>query len=268
MDNEQPIRRSTYIWVGMLGIAVALIAVAGISSGQFFSAAAGIALALGYIVLAAATLSNRTFRRISQNIKMPPLRVGVQATATARRAMSRAFKHAVFNPDNILTDVGLIYNRKMRDGAWERRLVTEENSVMIDDAALQPFAKFNVLPANADRVAVVTFEIFDQAGKIRFSRQTEQMIRPGDNTVLCDRQLPLLRGDPVMRSGTWDMKISLNGEVIGIHSFSVRPSPQQRRAYYSGDAEAAIENLKISEDGPTSLDDLLKQQRSESGHHN
>jgi len=267
MNTDQPIRRSTYIWLGLLGIAVGLITVAAFASGSFFSVIGAIVVVLGYIGLAAMTLANKTVRRLSQNIKMPPMRMGVHRTQNALHAASRAYKHAAFNPDNILTDVGLIYNRRGKDGSWVRQLVNEDESVTIDDAALQPYAKFDVLPTNADHVAAITFEIYDQAGRLRFSRQTDQMIRAGENTVLCDRQLPLLRGDPVTRSGTWDLRIILNGEVIGIHSFGVKPSAQQRRQLFNSDAEAAIDNLKLSDaDGPTSLDDLLKQQqRTESG---
>ncbi|HVO43728.1 MAG TPA: hypothetical protein VMT34_13945 [Aggregatilineales bacterium] len=266
-DNEKPIRRSTYIWLGLLGAAVGLITVAALASGQAASVAGALVVVAAYVGLAAVTVANRTVRRLSQNIKMPPIRMGVHTTAVARRAMGRAYKSSVFNPDNILTDVGLIFNRRGRDSSWDRHLVAEDQSIVITDAGLQPFAKINVLPASADKIGVIAFQIYDQAGRLRFSRQTEQMIRPGENTILCDRQLPLLRGEPVTRSGTWDLRIVLNGEMIGIHSFSVKPSAEQRRNYFSSDAEAAIDNLKLPEaDGPTTLDDLLKeQQHTESG---
>lgn len=245
-------RRGTYIWLVMLGIAVGLIALAAMF-GTEVSAPFAFALVVGYIAIALASIARFTLPQL--NLSMPQISTAIRMTPAARQATQRARNRANFSDDTTLTDVGMIINQRRHDGQWNRHLA---QIVSLDDDAIQPFLAIHADADQSNRLALIQFDIFDQTGRQRFSRQCEQWIRDGNNLIVCDRQLPLQPlNDENGRSGVWDLRITVDGSVVGVHSFTVTPSTANRRRQFNDEGETDIG--EIVDDGPVSLEDLLRE---------
>src|SRR5262249_41944545 len=149
----------------------------------------------------------------------------------ARQATQRARSRPTYGNDAALTDVGMIVNERRRDGQWNRHLA---QVISLDDDAIQPYAAVHADAQRSNRLSIVEFDIFDQAGRQRFSRHCEQWIREGNNLVVCDRQLPLQQlSNENVRSGVWDLRITVDGSLVGIHSFTMMPSTEDRRRQFN-----------------------------------
>ncbi len=251
-------KRGTYAWLAMLGFAVTLV-VAAIAAGSVaLGAEFAVGLILVYLAIAFYALAGNTIR----NFRLPgapALLSAARATPAARRATQRARARPGFNSDVTLTDVGLIVNERRPDGRWNRHLA---QSVSMDEDAIQPYVTISVPPESSHRLALITFEIYDQSGRPQFSRQVEQWVRDGDNSVICDRQLPLAGNDALGRSGVWDLRVTMDGALLAIHSFSVTPPDVERRRHFTSEGEAIGDRLAAAQDdAPLSLEELLREQR-------
>jgi hypothetical protein len=253
-------RRATYIWLVLLGLAVGLIALASTGTPDSMPAvnpALALVLLIGYIMLSVATLANMRLQTLRLN--MPRLSM-TRMTPAARKATQRARSRSDMPVDSTLTDLGLIVNERRRDGQWKRRLA---QVVSMDDEAIQPYVVINASADESDRVALVQFDLIDHGGRVRFSRTCEQWIRDGENLIVCDRHLPMqVEAAEAVRAGVWDLRVSVNGTLAAIHSFSVSPSTAERRRQFTSEGEAELPHMAIPvEDGPLSLEDLLREQR-------
>jgi hypothetical protein len=236
-----------------------LIAVLAGILGTLAPAQATIAYLLGmvYVALALGTFVNLRLQDL--HLAMPRLGGSVRTTPAARRASQRAHLKGGIDADALLTDVGLILNDRDSDDQLRRHLA---QVVSLDEGAIQPYVTLNVLPEHSNRLALIQFEVYDHTGKVRFSRQCQQWLRDGENLVVCDRQLALQgSGTEGARSGIWDLRISIDGVLVGMHGFSVTPSTAERRRRLSNDGESGIEGRAAPEEVPVSLEDLLRQQR-------
>jgi hypothetical protein len=252
-------RRGIYIWLMMLGVAVALVVLAGALGTAALSAEVAIAIMAAYVAMALVAVAGNRLQHLQ--VPRPNLRAAVRTTPAARRATQRARSRPGYNADHAITDIGLIVNQKRRDGRWERHLA---QSVSMDEHAIQPYMTVDVPPNLAQRLALIQFDIYDQAGRPQFSRQVEQWVRDGDNSIICDRQLPLARNESLGRSGIWDLRVAIDGALAAIHSFSVTPSTEEQRRQFTDDGEAVGERLEIADDDlPVSLEDLLREQREQ-----
>jgi hypothetical protein len=254
-------RRGIYIWLVMLGVAVGLIVLAGAIGSTALSAELALGIVVVYLGMVFAALAGNRMRAL-QNA-LPPLVLNAKTTPAARRAVQRARSRSSYASDFLLTDVGLIVNERRRDGQWNRHLA---QIVSLDDDAVQPFLSVYSPAESSDRLALINFEIYDQTGRLQFSRQMEQYMRDGVNSIICDRQLPLEQVNEMsVRSGVWDLRISIDGMLAAMHSFNVTPSTEDRRRQFSTDGEAASDRLIAPEDdSPLSLEDLLREQRGRS----
>src|SRR5258706_1403855 len=248
-------RRGTYIWLLMLGFAVALVVLAGaLGTATGISAQLAFVLVAGYLLLALASLARFALPKV--NLSMPRISSAIRMTPAARQATQRVRNRPNFAHDAALTDIGMIINERRRDGQWNRHLA---QVVSLDDDAIQPYAAIYAAADHSNRLAIVEFDIFDQAGRQRFSRHCEQWIRDGINLIVCDRQLPLQQvSDENVRSGVWDLRITVDGSLAGIHSFTVTPSTEDRRRQFSNEGEAEMSDM-VDNDAPVSLEDLLRE---------
>jgi hypothetical protein len=165
--------------------------------------------------------------------------------------------------DGVLSDIGLVVNEKRRDGRWDRRLA---ESVTMDDGAIQPYIILQVPAESADRLAKVEFELYDQAGRLQFSHTFEHYLRDGRNLILCERHLPLRGNEALGRAGTWDLRVSVDGGLVGIHGFSMgRGTGEPREALREESASAADSRTLHADDEPMSLEDLLLEQERAAG---
>jgi hypothetical protein len=254
-------RRGIYIWLLMLGVAVSLIVLAGAIGSTALSAELALGIVVVYLGMVFAALAGNRFRGLQSSL--PPLVLNAKTTPAARRAVQRARSRSSYSSEYVMTDIGLIINERRRDGQWNRHLA---QIVSMDDDAVQPFLAVYAPSEVSDRLALVNFEIYDQAGKLQFSRQIEHYMRDGSNSIICDRQLPLDQiNEMLARSGVWDLRISIDGMLVALHSFNVTPSTEDRRRQFSTDGEAAAERLIApDDDAPLSLEDLLREQRGRS----
>lgn len=251
-------RRGIYIWLMMLGFVIAVLALAAAAGAAAISAELTAVLVGVYLGLVAFTLVGDKLRDVNLQLPRPSLGAVMRVTPSARRAAQRARNRPDHDTDNILTDVGLIVNQRRPDGRWDRHLAS---AVSMDDDAIQPFISINVPAESSHRLALITFEVYDQAGRVQFSRQVEQWIRDGDNNVICDRQLRLTGNEALGRAGVWDLRVSIDGSTLAIHSFSVTPSTGERRRQFNEEGEAVGRLSVPDDDVPMSLDDLLREQR-------
>ncbi len=249
-------QRGIYIWLMLLGIAVGIVVLAGAIGATALSAELAVVMLVAYLSMVFVALAGNRVRNFQ--MPRPNLRVAARATPAGRRAAQRARSRPEYNGDSGVMDIGLIVNQR-RGGHWDRRLA---QSVSMDEGAVQPYITIDVPSQLAHRLALIRFEMYDQAGRLQFTHQIEQWVRDGENNVFCDRQLPLAGNESIGRSGTWDLRVTIDGALVAIHSFGVTPSTEARRRQFSGDGEAASERLEIvDEDVPVSLDELLREQR-------
>ena len=253
-------KRGTYVWLAMLGFAVTLV-VAAIAAGSVaLGAEFAVALVLAYMGVAFVALAGNRIRNFRLP-SAPALLSAARVSPAARRATQRARSRPGYYAEAMLTDVGLIVNARRSDGRWDRHLA---QSISLDEDAIQPFITITVPPESSQRLALISFEVFDQSGKPQFSRQMEQWVRDGDNSVICDHQLPLADNNALGRSGVWDLRVKMDGAVLAVHSFSVTPPGEERRRHFTGEGEAIGDRLAApEEDAPLSLEELLREQRGQ-----
>ncbi len=248
-------KRGTYIWLGIMGVVVVGVALSGA-----IGAVGGLLAIGGYAALLAAIFASDRLGQL-QNV-IPTLTVSARMTPAARDAVSRARRLSSYTTDETVTDVGIIVNERDRNNRLNRRITA---SVSLDEAAIQPYIKINVPPAYSQRVALVSFEVLDKTGKVQFTRQVEQYVRDGENLIACDQQLPMRGNDKLGRTGTWDLRVSVNGTLAAVHSFGVTPSVAVQRSRLADDGEARAAAISVpdekDDDMPLSLEDLLREQR-------
>jgi hypothetical protein len=259
-------RRSTRLWLGLLGVAVSLLVVGALVG----SVAPALAVTMGvlYIITAIVALGGvrPTLWRRSLQETTAAMTVTSKTTQAARKAAQRARNRGEFSIETALLDIGLMINERRRTGELDRRLA---ESVSTDVNAVQPFVKVHINPGAGERLALVEFEMYDQAGNVQFSHQQKFWVRDGENLIACEQQLPM-RGNPALgRAGTWDLRVKVDGTLTGMHGFSVMaaqpsaPPPGRRLAQQDSD-EYAGSDSPDEQDAPISLEDLLREQRRRS----
>ena len=253
-------RRGTYVWLMLMGLAVALVIMGG-AFGTATAVTLQVALTLlgAYALVAAMSVANFEWWRL--RYALPHFSAPVRMTPAARKATQRA--HASAAPgDAALTDIGLIVNERRNDGQWKRHLA---QIVAMDEGAIQPYISLRVPSESSNRIGLIAFDLYDQAGQPRLSRQCEQWLRDGDNLIVCDRQLPLEQSDSTSsRAGVWDLRVTLDGSLVAVHNFSVAPSNAERRRRLANEGSAGLSMAVPEDESPVSLEELLKEQRRDS----
>lgn len=251
-------RRGTIIWLALLGAAVGIISIASIFDPTVVNSQIATSLLAMYGGVAGVTLLGERVRNI--HLEMPRLTVPIRMSPAARKATQRIRGRSDYSQVMTLTDIGMIVNERGRNGQWNRHLA---QIVSMDDDAIQPYITLHATPDEGNRVSLVEFSIYDQSGKLRFSRVCEQYIRDGENLLVCDRHLPLEGNEDIGRAGVWDLQVRIDGAMAAVHSFSVNPSTTERRRHLSEDGEIATEGLAAPADfdEPISLDELLREHR-------
>jgi hypothetical protein len=247
--------RGVYVMLGIVGTVAGILAISGSGGPVVGALAVG-----GFLALAAAVFANNRLRQLQEAI--PQIAATVNATPAARAAAQRARRLSNYATDETVTDVALIVNDRDRAGRLNRRIAT---NVSMDEYAMQPIVKFTVPNELLNRISIIRFEIVDKAGKVQFSRAVEHYTRDGENLVACDQQLRLRDNANLGRAGTWDLQVTINGQLAAVHSFTVSPAQQDRSIPVQDDGEINISRLQEpaeeEEDMPMTLEDLLREQR-------
>ncbi len=158
-------------------------------------------------------------------------RITPQAREAAERAASRA---GYFNRSGIvLLDIGLIAMQTGVDGLAMRRT----RNISKDDDGVRPFITLFVDNEEADRQALVRYEIYNHLGEEQFVHEMKTYLREGELELLAEHQLPLAGNTSIDGSGDWDLRVYVDNNLIGMHDLMLAPSVNERRRRLSGEAE-------------------------------
>lgn len=244
------IRRRNSLWLAIIGALTGIAVLSGAAS-----AAVTAALLALFVVALAATLVEAQPRQILQRVSGSPLAM-MKMSSQAREATERARRRSAYMPPGLtLLDVGLISLHSSFDGMVMRR----GRSVSLDDRGVRPYITLSVGAEQSDRHVIVRFEIIDSGGQTQYIHEMKTFLRDGEINVLADHMLPLA-GNEKLREGEWDLRVSVDGALLGLLSFTASPSVAARQRMIDREAGAAAIRLhdEIEDDSPVSLHDLLR----------
>ena len=192
-------------------------------------------------------------------------RITPQAREASERAAARA---GYFNRNGIvMLDIGLIAMQTGVEGLAMRRT----RNVSKDDDGVRPFITLHVLPEEAERQALIRYEIYDHLGEEQYVHEMKTYLREGELSLLADHHLPLAGNRGVDGNGDWDLRVYVDNSLIGMHNLMLSPSVNERRRRLSGEEEMtpprqgrrnladAIIVEEAEEPQATQLKDLLQQ---------
>ncbi|MBK8024289.1 MAG: hypothetical protein IPK19_23365 [Chloroflexi bacterium] len=255
-------------WLAALGALMAVLLVSGAATGP--AAALLLALYASAVVLSSVRMDVQPAQLLDRSrASLAASKMSPDAREAADRARRRG---SLFSGGITLADVGLIATQSGSEGIAMRRT----RSASGDDDGIRPFITVQVQPTEADRSARVRFEMMDHTGETRYVHEMRTYLRDGENSVLADTHLPLQSGD--VDPGDWDLRVYVDGALVGMHAFNVSPSTRDRFAYLeereaqapqaaTQPAAQAGQRLRTPQDEslPVSLEDLLRSQRNSAG---
>jgi hypothetical protein len=245
------IRRRHTAWLAILGVIVAAVALSGVAAP-----AVALAIVALYAVALAASLIEVDSRRLRDTVQASSLS-RMRMSPQAREAAERARRRSGFTPAGLtLLDVGLISLHSSSEGMLMRR----SRSVSLDDNGVRPYVTLHVQPETADRNALVRFEILDSNGQMQFVHEMKCYLRDGEMNILADHHLPLADNQRLSSAGDWDLRAFVDGALIGVLSFTMSPSLEERRRQFARSQDEDFDRLREVEadDEPVSLEDLLR----------
>ncbi|MCE7946141.1 MAG: hypothetical protein DYG88_01790 [Chloroflexi bacterium CFX4] len=260
-------RRVTNIGILLLGVLVALVAIASVSSAAM-SPVIGFSMVAAYLALAFFLYKRADLGALADTVLRTKTTFAASArmSGNARRAAARAKSHpdSGYGSEVALLDVGMLVNERRQDGGWDRRIA---QAAALDEGFLQPYIKIFVPASAAERHATLTFEFYDRSGRLQFSHSMEDYLRTGENLILCERQLALRGAEQQMRAGTWDLRVKVDGVLVGLHDFSMSSTRGERPTERAAERPAPPTRLSHAHDEddyeeapPVSLEDLLREQ--------
>ncbi|NWF68988.1 MAG: hypothetical protein HXY40_07875 [Chloroflexi bacterium] len=258
-------KRRNVAWLAVLGAVLVSVLVlgAGLVAPQIIAALLGL-----YAVAVLASFVEVRPQAIVNTVQRTPMTL-MRMSPQAREAVERARRRGGYSAsDLMLLDIGLISTQSGEDGLMMRRTRT----ISKDDDGVRPFVTLHVQPGEADRTVVVRYEIIDQSGKQQYVHEMKAHLHDGEMNLLADMQLPLAGNAKIKGAGDWDLRVSVDGEILGMHNFALTPSTAEREnrlgTTESEEAAAAqrreylrrrLEAQQV-EDKPLSLEDLLRGQ--------
>ena len=244
-------RKRNLAWLSILGALVAMVILAGAAQPQVAIALVGL-----YLAAVAATVLELQPRKLLESVPQSPLTM-MRMSAQAREASERARRRTSYTPPGLtLLDVGLISLQASSEGMVMRR----SRSISLDENGVRPYITLHVDSAEADRQAVVRFEILDQDGTPQYIHEMKTRLRDGEMNILADHQLPLSGNERLSGAGDWDLRVSVDGALLGVLSFTTTPSISGRNQALAKAANDPVYRLsdEAAEDSPVSLQDLLR----------
>ncbi len=187
-------------------------------------------------------------------------------SAQAQEAVDRASRRGSYGyPDLTLLDIGLIAAQSTNEGMVMRRT----RAVSKDDDGARPFVTLHVAPQMAEQTVVIRFEMLDQNGQQQYVHEMRTYLHEGEMNILADHQLPLDGNDHITGAGDGDLRVSVDGRLIGALSYTLAPSMRERTRQFNNrtpaDASRAQRLEDQQTDSPTTLEDLLRSQANQSG---
>lgn len=250
------IRRRNVAWLTTIGALVLVAVLSGVASPSV--SAALVVLFVG--ALLASLLEPRKLAEMPRS-SLARMRMSAQAQEASGRAARRG---GYQSPDLNLLDIGLIATQSNPEGMVMRKT----RAVSLDDDGVRPFITLHVQPGIADTNAILRFEILDPNGQTQYVHEMKTYLRDGEMNILTDHQLPLFDNDRLAVTGDCDLRVYLDGALLGMLSFSLAPSVQERRRQFQRAAAPESRRLAEAEDdeeSSLSLEDLLRSRSSRGG---
>jgi hypothetical protein len=260
------LRRRNTAWLAVMAI---LTALGMMAAGQVLLAPLVVQFILLAIFALAAVASTvelgRERETLMDALRRAPMRQRV--SPQAKEASERARSHGGFtNNDMLVLDVGLIAVQSSYEGMAMRRT----RSISKDDDGVRPFVTLHVDPAEAERNAVIRFEIYNQHGEERFVHEMKVFLREGEMNIMTDHHLPLAGNRDITGAGDWDLRVYADGNLVGLHNFMLAPSMTERQRRLAGEVEFGAEEKyhdfeiidEVQQEIPPRLQDLLQNQPS------
>lgn len=253
-------RRHNTLWLIALGVLITFALAAAPLAPAVQALLLGL-LGLA-VVLSLVQISRPQGQGILRRIRRAPAR---RASPAAREAADRARTLGGYvSPGLALADIGLITVQAGDDGIVMRRT----RSISKDDDGARPFIVLNVDTAEAERGALIRFEITDHTGEAQYVHEMRSYLRDGEMNLMADHHLPLAGNDRIHGMGDWDLRVYIDGSLAGVHSFTLAPSMTERRQRLARDrqqrpAPAAVSPQEeiieeAAQPAQPSLQDLLK----------
>lgn len=271
-------RRNT-VWLVALSILMMVVLISDNISPDAQALLFGVfvlALVGSFIDISALTDREQIMQALQQRSPLTRSRMSPQAKEAVDRASSRA---GYRESDVDLVDIGLIASQSGRDGMSMRRT----RSISKDDDGVRPFLTIMVAPEEADRQALIRYEIIDQHGKEQYIHEMKVYLRDGEMNILSDHHLPLRGNEKIAGMGDWDLRVFVDNALVGIHNFALTASGEQRRQRLSGNNQYFVtgdtgdarsydtpdltddDNDPDEQEIPLSLEELLRNQNNRSG---
>jgi hypothetical protein len=244
------IRKRNIAWLSVLAALIGAAFLSGTASVQVMSAL--VALFAVAFVASMIELRPTALRASMPTSPLTRMRMSTDAREAAERARRRV--GATYSGLTLL-DIGLISSQASPDGMVMRK----SRSVSGDDDGVRPFVTLHVPPAEADRSALIRFEIMDQNGQTCYVHETRTYLRDGEMNILADHHLPLINNAHIGRSGgEWDLRVAVDSVWVGMLAFTVSPSVNQRERDLARLAD------EPPAEAPLSFEELLRGQNNQS----
>lgn len=265
------LKRRNTAWLAVLAVltAIGMVAATATPGLQFML------LAIFALSAVASTVEiGRERETLIDALKRAPMRnrVSAQAKEAHERAKTRG---GYTNNDLLMLDVGLIAVQSGYEGMAMRRT----RSISKDDDGVRPFVTLNIEPGEAERHAMVRFELYNQYGEERFVHEMKAFLREGEMSIMTDHHMPLAGNREVQGAGDWDLRVYVDGNLVGLHNFMLAPSmnerqrrladeagvESQRRLASEDDVDMGVYQIvdEVEQDLTPRLQDLLQSQRQE-----
>lgn len=237
------IKRRDQLWLAIIGVLATIAFLGANPSVEFVVRAAALlafAAALGLVV------ARPSFEQMRNRVASATARPA--GTPAAQEAVQRArARGEVPSVDIELSDIGLIASETSEDGVTFRRTREVSNA----DDGVRPYVQLKAGTLNAERRALLRYELVDPTGEVAFVHEEKVYLQLGENTLHPDQHLALAGSLPPNKLGRWDLHTFLDGRMLGMLTFTVTPTDDERRARLSG-----------QRDNPASFEDLLRRGES------
>ncbi len=252
-------RRRNLPWLIVLGAMTGIGLLSGMASPLVAAALAGM---FGAAVIG--SMLNFSPKRVTE-LSRSSL-TAMRMSTNAREAFERARRRGgMIDPGLTLLDVGLITVQTGRAGMD----LTMTRDISQDEDGVRPFVQLHVQPVLADRQARIRFELIDGNGARQYVHEMRTYLREGEMNLLADQQLPLAQ-NPKIAAGEWDLRVFVDGSMIGALGFTMIPSLSDRFRRPDTDVQGAATRLADeitdederelpADDRPMSLEELLRQ---------
>lgn len=255
------LKRRKLAWLGTLGSMLLVAVLAGAPP------AVAVTLLGIYGAAAAGTLVEFKPERLIDRSRSSLTQM--RMSTDAREAVERARRRGGMAADGLtLLDIGLISAQSSREGVTMRRT----RSVSLDDDGVRPFITLHVQPEHADQTSRFRFEILDGSGVPQYVHEMRTFLRDGEMNILADHQLPLAE-NVALQSGDWDMRVFIDGKLVGAHMFTLAPSlndrfrrfEQRSASRQSGERISTRDRAQDEDDSALSLEELLRSRSNRNG---